>query len=187
MRSEYKSPTLKYDVILAEVQRKLPNGRFRFAEEPHDLANMWWPSEPTWEDRAVEDYSGKPDCPELKAFEEEVAAIGDYLKEKNYPLPGDSLRDHLQLRSAAISTWERIGRPIRINASTIHYIQAPVDVLNTATLRKMPTNDFIYALCGKTARDAVEIAKLQGKVNSLSVIATISTCIAVGTLFSTFL
>jgi len=184
MASEYKAPPLEYDVILEEVKKRLPNGRYRFSERPHNLANSWWPSEPTWEDRFVEDISQKPQSPETRAFEEEVGAIVDFLREKNYPLPEDSLAAQMQLRNAAINAWQRIGRPIRINASTINYIDAPVDLMSSATLRTMPVDKYVMAVCEKTAADAVLISSLKKKMDNLLVATVVFAGVALKSIWS---
>lgn len=177
---------------IENVQTKLAHGKWRITESDVNLRLSWFPEHlnptfPDWlkSDRGIDDDDISTEELDLRRqFWQEVQALielvpegteeelADWQKGAPEGLKGAYLATNRKAK--ALSLWDRFGVPLRIKKNRIYRIWAPRDLLIAEPIiSKINAQDFLVAVCEKTAEDSGEIHRLKNKLTNWQVLAGI--------------
>ena len=177
--------------LIADVRRQLSDKGSRIAEDPVPFQLAWWLTSPTAMEQHVQELHseyGQPSGPKTlnEEFFAEVRAIQDVLK-NSFPLTktgdelvdaGSEVEEGMNRRARAMSLWEQIAFPLRRYGDIIFRVRAPRDISGNPIIEAALTDDFIRGVSTHTAKDKVEIARLQKRLSLWKLIAAGASVVA---------
>ena len=154
---------MTYEQFITAIRSKLEDDGTRIADAPWSSRETWWPETTDFGQELLSDYGVPSSFPEIeRAFNDEVGAIRDLIKEKVAGGTAETARQRvlmgLEHHTAALRSWDEIAIPVRRRGDLVFRILSPRDVMGGPIIQTLHVDHYIRGVSIKTAENAVCIS-----------------------------